>query len=388
MITEKGKSIIAKYLIGQSPAYASYIAIGCGAKPLDSSTGVFGDYSDQKSLDFEMLRVPIISRGFVNEDGDDKIVLTAELPSDERYEITEVGVYSAGSNSFAGALDSRTLFSFTQSENWEYHKDTEATSIKIVYDPLDGTDEDNVINETEKVFQTNADNRLFTDDTRLDRNERCRFLNNIILMSGNSSKIQASQLGKLSIVPQWTLSGTTYNSEHIHLNGNNIDLNRQSPLDELRLAFSVINKDGNATVNPKRVMLLLEFDSADAHNTGQYARFEVDITHTTGHASNDFSTNRYFIINKQLQELTKSGSFSWTAVNTVKFSVCILDQNDNPSSDFYVALDALRIENTDDLNVLYGLVGYSVIKNVQARPITKLANSTNFVEFRFNIGVL
>lgn len=388
MITEKGKSIIAKYLIGQSPAYASYIAIGCGAKPLDSSTGVFGDYSLQKSLDFEMLRVPIISRGFVNEDGDDKIVLTAELPSDERYEITEVGVYSAGSNSSAGALDSRTLFSFTQSENWEYHTPTLSTSIKIVYDPLDGTDEDNTINETEKVFQTNADNRLFTDDTRLDRNERCRFLNNIILMSGNSSKIQSNQLGKLSIVPTWTTSGTAYNSEHIHLNGNNIDLNRQSPLDELRLAFSVINKNGDSAVNPKRVMLLLEFDSADAHNTGQYARFEVDITHATGHASNDFTTNRYFVIKKKLEELTKSASFSWTSVNTVKFSVCILDQNDNPSSDFYVALDALRIENTDSLNVLYGLVGYSVIKNVQARPITKLANSTNFVEFRFNIGVL
>ena len=386
MITEKGKSIIAKYLIGQSPAYASYIAVGCGAKPLDT-TDDFGDYSDQKSLDFEMLRVPIISRGFVNEDGDDKIVLTAELPSDERYEITEVGVYSAGSNSSAGALDSRALFSFTQSENWEYHTETQATQIKIVYDPLDGTDEDNVINETEKVFQTNADNRLFTDDTRLDRNERCRFLNNIILMSGNSSKIQLVD-GNLSILPEWTIGQTTYKSEHIHLNGNNIDLNRQSPTDELRLAFSVINKDGNATVNPTRVMLLLEFDSADAHNTGEYARFEVDITHTAGHASNDFSTNRYFVIKKQLQELVKSGSFSWSAVNTVKFSVCILDQNDNPSTDFYVALDALRIENTDELNVLYGLVGYSVIKNVQARPIIKSANTTNFVEFRFNIGVL
>jgi len=386
MITEKGKSIIAKYLIGQSPAYASYIAVGCGATPLDT-TDDFGDYSDQKSLDFEMLRVPIISRGFVNEDGDDKIVLTAELPSDERYEITEVGVYSAGSNSSAGALDSRALFSFTQSENWEYHTETQATQIKIVYDPLDGTDEDNVINETEKVFQTNADNRLFTDDTRLDRNERCRFLNNIILMSGNSSKIQLVD-GNLSILPEWTIGQTTYKSEHIHLNGNNIDLNRQSPTDELRLAFSVINKDGNATVNPTRVMLLLEFDSADAHNTGEYARFEVDITHTAGHASNDFSTNRYFVIKKQLQELVKSGSFSWSAVNTVKFSVCILDQNDNPSTDFYVALDALRIENTDELNVLYGLVGYSVIKNVQARPIIKSANTTNFVEFRFNIGVL
>ena len=206
-------------------------------------------------------------------------------------------------------------------------------------------------------------------------------------MKNLHSKIQSTS-GKLSILPQWTVGQTTYKSEHIHLNGNNIDLNRQSPTDELRLAFSVINKDGNAAVNPKRVMLLLEFDSADAHNTGQYARFEVDITHAAGHVSNDFTSNRYFVINKKLEELTKSTSFSWSAVNTVKISVCILDQSDNPSSDFFVALDALRIENTDDLNVLYGLVGYSVIKNVQARPIVKSANSTNFVEFRFNIGVL
>ena len=34
MITNTGKSIIAKYLVGQAPAYASYIAIGCGPKPL------------------------------------------------------------------------------------------------------------------------------------------------------------------------------------------------------------------------------------------------------------------------------------------------------------------------------------------------------------------
>ncbi len=34
MITNTGKSIMAKYLVGQAPAYASHIAIGCGAKPL------------------------------------------------------------------------------------------------------------------------------------------------------------------------------------------------------------------------------------------------------------------------------------------------------------------------------------------------------------------
>ena len=80
MITNTGKNILAKYLIGQAPAYASYIAIGCGANPL-ASDSTFGDYSNKTRLDFEMFRVPITSRGYVTEDGISKIVLTAELPS-------------------------------------------------------------------------------------------------------------------------------------------------------------------------------------------------------------------------------------------------------------------------------------------------------------------
>jgi hypothetical protein len=72
MITNTGKSIIAKYLLGQAPAYASYIAIGCGATPLDTADEI-GDYSTKTNLDFEMFRVPISSRGFVNENGVDKL---------------------------------------------------------------------------------------------------------------------------------------------------------------------------------------------------------------------------------------------------------------------------------------------------------------------------
>ena len=34
MITTNGKQIIAKYLIGQTPSFASHIAVGCGKKPL------------------------------------------------------------------------------------------------------------------------------------------------------------------------------------------------------------------------------------------------------------------------------------------------------------------------------------------------------------------
>ena len=73
MITNTGKYIIAKYLLGQTPAYASYMALGCGPKPLDTSDSA-PDYSAKENLDFEMFRVPISSRGYVVEDGQSKLV--------------------------------------------------------------------------------------------------------------------------------------------------------------------------------------------------------------------------------------------------------------------------------------------------------------------------
>lgn len=385
MITNKGKGIITKYLIGQAPAYASYIAVGCGANALEPSA-TFGDYSDQTTLDFEMFRVPIVSRGFVTEDGQDKIVLTAELPTEERYEITEVGVYSAGSNPALGAYDSRTLYAFTENENWEYHSSTQATAIPVKYGPLD-ENEDGVMSFTEKVIQTNADNRTFTSTERLDRNERCRFLNNIIMMSGDTSKISVDGNGKLSVVPTWTVGQQSFSSTHIHLNGISPDFNRQSPLDEIRLAFSVVNKDGASSQRPGKILLLAEFSSDDAQNTGQYARFEVNLEHNASSPTNNFLTNRYFVVSKQLQQLTKSQDFSWSAVSIFKIYACVLDTDGNPSSDYYICLDAARIESLSSQNPLYGLSGYTVIKNTDARPIIKSANTTNFIEFRFNVGV-
>ena len=177
MITNKGKSIIGKYMLGQAPAYASYLAVGCGPIPLQTED-VADNFATKESLDFEMFRVPISSRGFVNENGIDKIVLTAELPTEERYEITEVGLYSAGSNPSAGAQDSKTVFAFTQGENWEYHTASAAIAIPIVSVPLDPNDDD-IINATgteNGVFQTNADNSIFYNTDRVARYERARFL--------------------------------------------------------------------------------------------------------------------------------------------------------------------------------------------------------------------
>ena len=373
MITNTGKSILGKYLLGQAPAYASFIAIGCGARPLDT-TDVLGDYSDKKNLEFEMLRVPISSRGFVTENGTDKIVFTAELPAEERYEITEVGVFSAKSNPSAGAYDSKTVFAFTSAENWNYHTSSAATAITSISTALDTAD-DNVISTALKVFQTNADNSIFYKTSRALRFERCRFLNNTILMRGDDAT--------LTVTGGHFVVGT--GSNHIHYTKPSSNFSQNSPTDELRLAFSVINKDGTSGLAPDTVRILVDFSSTDA-GTGEYARFEAEITDGTGEGEYDLENNRYVVVSKQLQDLYTSANFTWDAVNVVKIYVSIIDGG-TVSDDYYVALDSMRLENIATVNTLYGMTGYSVIQNSTAESIIKSPNTSNYIEFRFSIGV-
>jgi hypothetical protein len=373
VITNTGKSILGKYLLGQAPAYASFIAIGCGAKPLDT-TDTLGDYSNKKNLDFEMLRVPISSRGFVSEGGLDKIVFTAELPAEERYEITEVGIFSAKSNPSAGAYDSKTVFSFTNTENWNYHTSASATAITSIATALDASN-DNIISTSLKVFQTNADNSIFYKTSRAARYERCRFLNNVILMRGDDATL--------------TVSGGHFvigaGSNHIHYTRPSANFSQNSPTDELRLAFSVINKDGDSSLAPDTVRVLVDFASTD-DSSGEYARFEAEIVNGTGTGEYDLDENRYVVISKQLQELYTSANFTWNAVTVAKIYVSAI-YGGAVSNNYYVALDSMRLENIATVNPLYGLTGYSVIQNPDSESIIKAPNTSNYVEFRFSIGV-
>ena len=385
MITNKGKSIIGKYMLGQAPAYASYLAVGCGPIPLQTED-VADNFATKENLDFEMFRVPISSRGFVNEDGIDKIVLTAELPTEERYEITEVGLYSAGSNPSASANDSKTVFSFTAAEGWEHHTSSASTEIESVSIPLDDPDDDDVIaaEGTETgVFQTNADNSIFYNEDRLARYERPRFLNNVILMQGDDSDLSIGGGGSGGVDHFVVDSGN-----HIHLTSPSVDFSQNSPTDELRFAFSLVNRDGTSASVPDTVRILIDFAATDSNNPTTYARFEVNIE--DGVDGYDFATNRYFVVSKQLQDLYKSQNFTWNAVTVVKIYVSIFDSGSGiyfPTSDYYIALDALRLENIATVNPLYGLTGYSVIKNDDAETIVKSPNTNNYIEFRFSIGV-
>jgi hypothetical protein len=355
MITDKGKSIISKYLLGQIPSYGSYIAVGCGARPLEPYvSGTLPDYSSKTELDFEMLRVPVSSKGIVNEDGISKIVLTAELPTEERYEITEVGLYSAGFNPITGSSNSKSLLSFTQFENWKVNG---STTLNFVAEPLDDPLILNIIKDfftinsqslELDIFQTNADNPIFLNDSRYLRNERSRFLNNMVVMRGDSSTFTGST---------GSLVGA---GNFIQLSGTSMDLSKYSTSDELRLAFSVLNKDGNdEDINTSKiaVRILVEFLASTVPSA--YARMEARVDHVNDDSASDFDVNRYFVVNKELKDINITQGFPWKSVDTIKVYAQVLTGASTANTvddSYYVAIDALRIESKNNLNPAYGLI--------------------------------
>ena len=387
MITNTGRTILAKYLIGQAPAYASHIALGVGSTPLESSDP-FGDYSEKRNLDFEVLRIPISSRGYVyDEAGFANIVFAGELPGDQRYLFSEIGIFSAKSNPAAGAQDSKTIYTFSASENWEYHNNVSATTVPTIVEPLSGELEGSIINPLDTnsnpvfAFRTNSNNAVFNSTIRSGKYELPRFLDRSLLVSGDMSYIEEYD-GIMSIKES---TPSEYYGTHLHLTGIATDFNRNSSSDQIRLAFSILDKDASQAERVGGVRIILEFASSDALDPQNFARFEVDLDSSDV----DFVTNRYIVVSKTFGDLVKSSSFTWNTINTVKIYAMVYDNSGDglPSGDFYVALDGLRLENVTAQNPLYGMTGYTVIKTENGQPIVKEANTSNLVEFRYGLDV-
>jgi hypothetical protein len=374
MITNDGKRILAKYLIGQAPAYASYIAVGCGAQPITALPVDTSEYSSKTALDFEMFRAPIISRGYVTEGGQSKIVFTAEMPAQERYEITEIGVYSGNANPSASGYDSRTLFSFSRQESWIYNTisggnvtDAAIPSIDI---PLD---EQNSLNDMDStipaVFQTNATNKFFSNEARQIRNEQCRYLNNMVMIRGDYSSLDAGE------------DIDTATSQFISLTPISLTLRQNALTDLVKVAFSIVNVAGASPANtPEGVRIVLEFVTP----TGASATMAVSIDYDP--ATYDFDANRYWVESEELGNFEYSSGFSWDQANALRVYSAVLD-NGAASDQFYVALDAIRLDNVTSTNPLYGLTAYSPIINDNSRPIVKLPNTTSFIEFRLGVDI-
>lgn len=472
MITSKGKAILAKYLVAETPSYASYIAVGCGAKPIDASLPFTAqqrlDFYSKTEMDLEMLRVPITSKGFIVENDsveitnaiystgvityttltphpytvgqkitvsgstvDDynvtdemiiptgigantfsvmktilvppatyqpgavahakvsKIVLTGQMPTTERYEISEIAIYPAISNPDAPDNDSRIVYDFssTAQNKWEYHDGATVSAIPLELNAIDQKSETNTIdyeNILGKAFYAKSSNSALNNVVRSSRYERPRYLEESLFVRGDISE--------LSVVGDEII---TTDQPHVHVSTSLGFLDKSSPKDILKLAFSVISRENDQdNINPpKNIKIVVEFSSDDSGANDNYAKWDIEVVNigsipsTTNYTVADLESNRYVVVSAKRENLSYSTNFSWGAVRFAKIYATVSNDLGVAQDSFYIGLDAIRFENITSENPLYGMVGYSIMKNTNALTITKDSNKSGFIEFRYSVDV-
>jgi len=268
-----------------------------------------------KSLEFESLRIPITSRGYVNDGGTNKIILTAQLPSEERYEFTEIGIYSAGANRSAGAYDSKIISAFSATEGWELNANNTVSGPSTT-NPLfqefevSVIDSNNLITSQAPAIKIRSSNGIFANQSRISRYERTRLLENVFLVRGNNSFIYDNkELVFAGGLRQLVIDN---NPKFLQLSSNIIDLSKNSSSDLLKLAFSIVSVDGGAsTIVPTDTFIIVEFSNNDGT---QFARMQIQINES----DYDLANNRYIVATKKLEELFYSSQFSWKTTNTIK----------------------------------------------------------------------
>jgi hypothetical protein len=361
------------------------------------------DYSGKASLDFEMLRVPIISRGLATEDGVDMLVLGAEAPTQERLSITELGIYSAGTNNLVRGSQSGVLHTFANYENWELHN----TATQAVVDFPTGlsTDYGATIGLSLATPATyfGADRAIFENAERTSKQERPRMYNSTLVLNGKLSYIQ--NVDNLSTMAVATGSGNIgsgiQDSRHIHLLGQTYAFDENSSSDKIKVAFSILYKkvvpqpDGTSPNSaPSYIGIIIEFSSETATENPKYARLKIskDSTQLAG--------SRYFAESVPLSNLEVSNNFSWSAVDTIKVYFSAFGASPytaaNLSDEYSLALDAISFENVydEEQNTSYGLVAYSTVGSTKTIagtnyivPIEKNINNSTLVEYKFPIIV-
>lgn len=448
MITSKGNQIIAKYMLGQAPEYAAYLAVGVGAQPLFIGDAQSTDTA-KKSLDFEAFRVPVLSRGIVNDtinidatyfdvyggsfgnintavnhglmageqftmsftdpsmaeyngltftamgvsdgyisfshldysitdvtwnaaDPDlgtvvyvrDRLVFKAQLPPDQRYEMTEVAIFPAANNQLALGYDSRSIAGFLTTEGWNYY---DGSSAEISFTTTSLADDlgDVSASAIDRALFVNSNNQLFSYTERFERYETPRYLNRCLLVSGDLSYWDP---GTMVTVP----------TSYVTTSDIPINLSKNSPNDNIKLAVSVISPSLSGTL-PDETRIRLEFGDTVGGGIA-YINYII--------YSGDISFSRYQVITRALTDFVIEGNFSWARVNKVSVYAQTVDTGNNWDGS-YVVLDGIRLDNENTLNPLYGMVAHSVLKNqyYDGQPIEKVENSQGYMEYRMGVSV-
>jgi len=341
MITNLGVELISKYLLGTVPSYASYISYGCGTNDGDQPNG------SEKSMAFEMIRVPISSRSLLVEDGLNKICFVGEMPLQDRYKVTEIGLWSDGSDILANQAQSRVLFSFSQNENWQ--KTGSPRTIKF-YNENIGTENGGVIAVDDEIFIMNSNNGVMNATQRAAQG--ARFLLRTIMMRGDAQ-------------------------ESIFLDGQSVNLVENSPKDIIKVAYAVIPKSYGpletwGTGPDVNITLTFKRDASSVVEEGQ--PLPPGVATCTLIQNN---TKEYNVASIEIGNIDTAENFSWADVRWTEIKASVVA---NPAN-YYIAIDAIRLDNVTTNNPLYVMTGYQTV-----RMIDKAAGANAYTDFRFAVG--
>ena len=368
---------------------------------VQSGATVSLDYSGKSFLDFEMLRAPIISRGLATEDGVDMLVLGAEAPTQEKLSITEIGVYSAGTNNLVRGSQSGILHTFANYENWELHNT--ATQTIVDFSGALSTDFGATIALSLATPATyfGADRAIFENAERTSRQERPRMYNSTLVLNGKLSYItDVDDLDAMAVATgSGNIAAGIQDSRHVHLLGQTYAFDENSSSDKIKVAFSILYKKvlpaDTPNSAPSYIGIIVEFSSETATENPKYARLKIskDSTQLAG--------SRYFVESVPLSNLEISPDFAWSAVDTIKIYFSAFTGTEpydaaDLSDEYSLALDAISFENVydEEQNTSYGLVAYSTVGATKTIagvnyivPIEKNINNSTLVEYKFPIVV-
>lgn len=430
MITTRGKGLVARALANQIPSAFSYIALGVGALPqlpvevvekdaaswtgsevlgsgvwgLQTDTGLaklgngstaysglafqatgvlYEDSSikEKTKMNFEAFRVPVTAASVAYEGGVTKVILTGTLPSAQRYEFSEIGIFSAESNSLLTTEPPRMIYTFSDTEGWEYHTGSTISDVEYVGEISNNGLDINAIpaGVNAKAFFISADNQVFFPDLR--KNQRMRIYQDALLIRGDMSTVNDA-------TSTWALSG-----DHVHLTGRLVDLTRARSDDEIKIAVAVINKNytyitGAGVANEARIALrFMSSEDASAHATAQVVLTDGAVSDSQFPDETDFVNNGYYVASFNKSDLVYTGSFSWENVTVCQVWVEVEPGTGQTSADYYVAVDAVRFDTNNENNPAYGMTAYSEIRNASASTEVKVAQSESQIEYKIYLEV-
>lgn len=375
MITRNGKKLLAKYMLNIVPAFATHVAVGCGANPVLTGSPEESSNAWRKNLEFETARATIIGRGIVNTDGIDEIVFKAELPIENRYGVTEVGLFSEHRNVRAGQFDSKPISKFNAPvELWSIVNDGASIgALEVLTNVLNGTDiaPSGISGSAVGLTYVSSSNALWTNYAeRIARKEQPRFGNGCIIVRGNYSNIVYNE-------GNWV--ATTENG--IETSNVGINMARNSDDDEIRIAFSVASTaktDTLALPGTAKINIWVEFVNNYTSAPKKYAKAKVSLD------SSIIDGTRYIVHSFKKSDFVADAGFSWAAINGLRlFSSVQVGVAVSP--DYWIVYDGLRLENVSSESPTYAMVAYTQVFTDDEQPLTKTENTNNFIEFRLRV---